>query len=75
MNGTTDIIFVQSVLLKNVLRKLKMDKKTSKAIDEKIDDFIKLKQCCDWNGYSFKKVPAYKSLKEELFAILGENVK
>ena len=48
-----------------------MNKKISKKIDEKIDDFIKLKQCCDWNNLHFRKVPAYKSLKEELFAILG----
>jgi len=48
-----------------------MNKKISKAIDKKIDNFIKLKQCCDWNNLNFTEVPAYKSLKEELFALVG----
>lgn len=33
-------------------------------IDKYIKDFIKLKECCDWNGFDFIKTPAYKGMKK-----------
>ena len=35
-------------------------------LDKIINKLIKLKECCEWNGYDFFKVPAYKELKKEI---------
>lgn len=41
-------------------------------LDKAIIEIIKLKECCDINGYDFQKVPAYEAEKNNIKkAVLG----